>query len=324
LATVALKVGTFNLNNLFSRFDFEADVGTATTSTVTTKTSFTFADPSGFRERTYQGRLVKGKPDAQRKLLASRIREMDLDVLGLEEVEDIDTLREFNSVDLGGLYRNVVLVEGNDPRLIDVALLSKHPLGAVTSWAHLADPLDDTRPVFSRDLLQVEVLTDSRARRRLTVFVNHLKSHYVPFNAPDPAAEEAKANRLRKRQCEVAAGVIAAVVRADSRYVVLGDMNDSEDSEWLAPLVQSPRLGLVSGLTHAIETRPAPGKDPPPTSLWTERFKPSGKPPVYTLMDQVWLSPALAPALQEAFIGRRTKVSGDGSDHDPSWVVLDI
>jgi len=321
---MTLKIGTFNLNNLFSRFDFEADVATATTSTVMTRTSFTFADPSGFRERRYQGKLVKGKPGTERKQLAARIAEMDLDVLGLQEVEDIDTLKEFNRVDLGGLYPYVVLVEGNDPRLIDVALLSKHPLGAVTSWSHLADPADPGRPVFSRDLLQVEVLTENRKRRRLTVFVNHLKSHYVPFNAADPAAEQARANELRKRQCDVAAGVIDAVVRADSRYVVLGDMNDAEDSEWLAPLVRSPKLGLVSGLTHARETRPAPGSAPPPTTLWTERFKPSGKPPVYTLMDQVWLSPALAPSLSEAFIGRRSKVRGDGSDHDPSWVVLDI
>jgi exonuclease III len=41
-------------------------------------------------------------------------------------------------------------------------------------------------------------------------------------------------------------------------------------------------------------------------------------------MDQVWLSPALAPKLQDAFIGRRSKLGGDGSDHDPSWIVLDI
>jgi exonuclease III len=41
-------------------------------------------------------------------------------------------------------------------------------------------------------------------------------------------------------------------------------------------------------------------------------------------MDQVWLSPALATKLDGAFIERRTKLGGDGSDHDPSWVVLQI
>jgi exonuclease III len=41
-------------------------------------------------------------------------------------------------------------------------------------------------------------------------------------------------------------------------------------------------------------------------------------------MDQVWLSPALAAKQTDAFIERRTKVSGDGSDHDPAWVTLAI
>ena len=50
-------------------------------------------------------------------------------------------------------------------------------------------------------------------------------------------------------------------------------MNDPEDSPWLEPLVQSTALKLVSGLANAKETRPAPGNTPPPTVLWTERFK---------------------------------------------------
>ena len=39
-------------------------------------------------------------------------------------------------------------------------------------------------------------------------------------------------------------------------------------------------------------------------------------------MDQVWLSAALKPKQTGAFIDRRTRLSGDGSDHDPSWVTL--
>lgn len=156
------------------------------------------------------------------------------------------------------------------------------------------------------------------------MFVNHLRSHFVPFNSPDPVAEGKRANEHRKRQCEAAARIIDAMMRPDSAYLVVGDMNDPEDSEFLKPLVQSTKLKLVSGLADATETQPAPGKTPPPTVLWTERFKASGKDPVYTLMDQVWLSPSLAPKLQTAFISCRSKMGGDGSDHDPSWVVLDF
>jgi hypothetical protein len=182
----SLKVGTFNLNNLFSRFNFEADISTAETSTVETKTTFTFADPAGFKLRKYKGRLVKEKPAAERKLIADRIKRMDLDVLAVQEVEDIDTLRQFVREDLNGLYRHSVLIEGNDPRLIDVGLLSKRPLRGVTSWQHVVDPLDPSQPVFSRDLLQVQVLKQNLQDVLLTIFVNHLKSHYVPFDVVDP------------------------------------------------------------------------------------------------------------------------------------------
>jgi endonuclease/exonuclease/phosphatase family metal-dependent hydrolase len=321
-----VTVGTFNLNNLFSRFDFSADVSTAGASDVKVeeRTAFSFDDPTGFKLRTYQGRLVKGKPDKERKLIASRIKRMDLDVLAVQEVEDIDTLRQFVREDLGGLYRHVVLIEGNDPRLIDVGLLSKLPLGGVTSWQHTPDPADPGQPVFSRDLLEVEVLAEDRRRRLLSVFNTHLKSHFVPFTAPDPDAEQTRANELRRRQCEVAAAIISARTRPNASFVVVGDMNDPPDSPFLAPLVGDTKLKLSSGLTDAKETRPGPGSPPPPTTMWTERFKASGNPPVYTLMDQVWLSGRLAAKQTAAFIDRRTKVGGDGSDHDPSWVVLDL
>jgi endonuclease/exonuclease/phosphatase family metal-dependent hydrolase len=323
---VQVAVGTFNLNNLFSRFDFRADVSTASASTVKVeeRRSFSFDDPSGFKLRTYLGKLVKGKLAAERGLIAERIKRMDLDVLAVQEVEGIDTLRQFVRDDLGGLYRHIVLIEGNDPRLIDIGLLSKLPIGGVTSWQHVPDPLSPGQPVFSRDLLQVEILSPSRRQRLFTVFNNHLKSHYVPFNAPDPDAERQRANELRQPQSEVAAAIIAAQMRPNSRFVVVGDMNDPPDSPFLAPLAAAPKLNLAFGVSQPQETRPGPGDPPPPSRAWTERFKPTGKPPVYTLMDQVWLSPALAAKQIGAFIERRTKVSGDGSDHDPAWVTLDL
>jgi hypothetical protein len=73
-------------------FDFSADVSTARQSTVKTTTSFQFEDPSGYKLRKYQGTLVRGKPEAERKLFAQRIKQMDVDVLAVQEVEDIDTL----------------------------------------------------------------------------------------------------------------------------------------------------------------------------------------------------------------------------------------
>src|SRR5581483_10917371 len=135
-----MRVASFNLNNLFSRFDFAADVDSIPPSgpaPVKITTGLDPNDPEHAKFRTFKGRLVKGKPAPERAKLAGRIAAMDADVLAVQEVEDVTTLTAFASTDLGGLgYKHIVLVEGNDERLIDVGILSRFPIGAVTSWRH--------------------------------------------------------------------------------------------------------------------------------------------------------------------------------------------
>jgi endonuclease/exonuclease/phosphatase family metal-dependent hydrolase len=321
-----VAIGTFNLNNLFSRYNFQGKLDALRDgeSEVESTVTFAFSDSRRFRLRTFRGRLVRGKPDAERAALVACIRAMDADVLAVQEVEDIDTLNQFARTELAGLYPHRVLVEGNDPRLIDLGVLSKLPIGAVTSWQHAVHPDASGERVFGRDLLEVEILAPNRRRKLFTLFNNHLKSHFVPFDE-DPEEGARRANERRRRQAESAAGIVAARTRPNSSYVVLGDMNDPPDSEWLAPLVGDARLGLADALTAPTETRPPKPDDPPPPSpAWTHRFKPRGRPAEYELYDQIWLSSALAGKQIGAFIDRRTKHGGDGSDHDPAWVVVEV
>jgi endonuclease/exonuclease/phosphatase family metal-dependent hydrolase len=101
------------------------------------------------------------------------IRELEADVLALQEVENVDTLKHFRAVALGGrkAYPYVAGIDGNDPRLIDVAVLSRLPITRVRSYQHL---LDGTSTVFSRDCLEVDVTLPGGGS--LTLYVNHLKS----------------------------------------------------------------------------------------------------------------------------------------------------
>jgi exonuclease III len=79
----------------------------------------------------------------------------------------------------------------------------------------------------------------------------------------------------------------------------------------------------VSTRSQAHETAPAPHDTPQPaTPIWTHRYKESHQPAHYELFDQIWLSPSLATKQTAAWIQRRTKLSGDGSDHDPAWIEL--
>jgi hypothetical protein len=76
---VSFSIGTFNLNNVVSRFDFTADLDTADTAdptltTVSEPTSFSSSDPHEFKLRTYEGRLVKEKPALVLDLLPAPTR----------------------------------------------------------------------------------------------------------------------------------------------------------------------------------------------------------------------------------------------------------
>jgi endonuclease/exonuclease/phosphatase family metal-dependent hydrolase len=68
-----------------------------------------------------------------------------------------------------------VVVNGNDPRCIDVAICSRLPIRRISSWRFWPDPAG--APVFSRDLLQAEIRIPGGTP--LQVFVNHLKSNFI-------------------------------------------------------------------------------------------------------------------------------------------------
>jgi endonuclease/exonuclease/phosphatase family metal-dependent hydrolase len=286
---------------------------------------YEFSDPQNYRIRTYRGRLVEAKDADDTDTIAQRNITMDVDVLAVQEVENIDVLRQFNRENLGGLYPYQVLIEGNDPRLIDVGVLSKLPIGAITSFQ---TAVHDERPnitVFGRDLLEVEILNATRSRKLFTLYNNHLKSHY----GDDENGGQGRVDNdtRRRQQAEMIAEIVADRTRPNSKYVITGDMNDPPAAAPLHAMLPIEGNQLVDGLAQPQETRPAKaeaGGHDPQSPRWTHRFKPTGQPPEHELFDQIWLSPSLAPALQGAFIDRRTKHGGDGSDHDPAWVVLDL
>jgi endonuclease/exonuclease/phosphatase family metal-dependent hydrolase len=323
-----VKVGTFNLNNLFSRFNFQAEIADMPAKEEAITISYQFADPSGYRIRSFKGRLIKTKSPQARAAIIERIKRMDLDVLAAQEIEDIDTLRRFNADELGGIYRHLVLVEGNDERFIDVAVFSKLPLGGITSHQKATHPDEPNREIFSRDLLEVEVLDKARKKRLFTLYNTHLKSKFVdPTQFETPAeleAEIARANTRRRQQAETINAILKLQMHPTQPYILVGDMNDTPDSEPLTAF-SDPRVGMINALANPDETRPAKKDNPPPaTKAWTHRFKESGQPARYELFDQIWISPVLEPALKKAMIDRRTKHAGDGSDHDPAWIELEL
>jgi hypothetical protein len=52
---------TFNLNNLFSRYNFQGEIQAIAAGDNTVEALYEFTDPTSYRLHTFMGRLVKGK-----------------------------------------------------------------------------------------------------------------------------------------------------------------------------------------------------------------------------------------------------------------------
>lgn len=170
------------------------------------------------------------KPRDQLEHLAQSIESLNADVVALEEVENRDYLQRFVDVFLPTMgYSEVELIEGNDMRGIDVALLSRVPLGPVRSNRHLrfVGPDGVTRR-FQRDALAVTV--EPEGGQPLEIWVVHLKSK-------SGGAEESEPIRIAEAQ-EIRRMLDKRLVDdAEARILVAGDFNDTFDSTSLKTIV---------------------------------------------------------------------------------------
>ncbi len=147
------------------------------------------------------------------RMTAKVITEIDADILAIIEAEDRTSLIRLNDELLGGMYRHVMLVDGNDERGIDVGIMTKtgFPIRLIRSNV---DAEDDQGTVFSRDCCEFAVGTPSGAVLR--VLVNHFKS------------QSGGGGSQRKRQATKVRGIVEELVNDGDRVLVLGDLNEGQ------------------------------------------------------------------------------------------------
>lgn len=197
---MSLRLATFNVENLMNRFDF-----------------------SGFRNELYEDRSLAlydirseaeyraleqaravAHTDDTRQLTALAIAATRADILCLQEVDNLPALNAFEYGYLfkmvGAGYRQKTLIEGNDSRGIDVALLARpetrdgQPIDIVRTRSHapltfaeagLHTPalaelrIEPQERVFRRDCLEVDLRIGGRP---LTLYLVHFKSMGSPRN----------------------------------------------------------------------------------------------------------------------------------------------
>ena len=135
----------------------------------------------------------------------------------------------------------------------------------------------------------------------------------------------AKNGERRRKQANAISEIIKSVTRPNSSFILLGDMNDTPGSEFLEEFTLDAELSFTNALANMIEVGEMNHtKYPPDNHFWTHRFNPQSGVYHYNLYDQIWISNALTDNLSGAWVARRERVGGDGSDHDPVWIELEI
>lgn len=223
-----LRVATFNAENLFARYKFRENF-----------------DPLRADGFTINDLAFEVSDEDSKKITAQAIREMDSDIICLQEVENLMVLERFNSRYLGKLkYKYRLLIDGHDPRQIDVAVLSRYPFGTIRTYRDERAPDNPNSWLFSRDCLEVEVKVN---RKTLALYVNHLKSMIGGRDATK-----------KRREDQVARVVEIVQERWEDRgyagnFIILGDLNDYDDADTsLKGFLSHPHLeNLVNRLPEA-------------------------------------------------------------------------
>lgn len=271
IAAAPFRIASYNVKNLFDDID----------------------DPNTADEGT------PAKPKAEQKALAAVIDASDVDVLSLQEVENLEVLTEFR--DTHGLaeeYPHLVLIEGNDRRGIDVALMSKYPITNVKSHKDEVFEVPGQEPRgFLRDLLQADIEVPQYGPVRF--FSAHLASKIGGD----------RADAMREAEAKAARAIIKEEVRdfPGQRYVVMGDFNDTPDSKAVSILRHKDEdgWGLVDGFRENPEAVSYPTSE--------KTAKKWG----YKRIDHILLSPEMAATQVSSSVFQHPR-SEAASDH---WMV---
>ncbi len=198
-ATVNIKLGLYNVENLFLMFDHPVPANFDT-----------LAEDQWQKLSTS---VYDNKPLNKCLEIAKIIKENKPDIMMFCEVGGLESLKNFNALFLNNSY-SCVLLEGNSNRNIDVGYLIKKDLSfyydvvsnkhrpinflyphEVTSQAH-GFKIKAPSHTFSRDLVELRLFSSNREKPFLIILLTHLKSRLDPERI-DPGGAERRAAELK-------------------------------------------------------------------------------------------------------------------------------
>lgn len=185
--------------------------------------------------------LIQEPINHESMLMTARVfRDVNADIFGVVEAENRPALKEFSDkivTSVSGIsYDNVMLIDGNDARGIDVGIYYRREVSLDFIRSHVSDRDANGRTIFSRDCAEYQFATASG--QRLLVMVNHFKSKSGAPSSCD-ARRKAQANRVREiYEQRLSEGI--------EHIAVIGDLNDAPKNSPLEPLITGTTLKDIS------------------------------------------------------------------------------
>lgn len=259
-----LTIGTFNVENLMSRVDFATPERPEHE-----EPEVLLFDLLGKEDyRLLKAALMLAKADDMRQITAQAIDELDADILCLQEVESLALLDRFNEQYLrktpGGAYTHLYLVEGNDRRGIDVAVMSRaafplsvrshrhlkiRDLARLGAWRQRLGPDLNEYHERNRDRLERSAFNRDCLEIRLEVPGAELTILNCHFKSMAPERGRTRPERL------IEAMAVRQVIEERfpdpqaAQWLVVGDLND-HDAEIIARRLRGDADPLDAGETR--------------------------------------------------------------------------
>ncbi len=316
---MSLRIATFNIENLMTRFDFTGFRNQLRADRVLRL--FDIRSEAEY-QRLEEARTISHTDDT-RQLSALAIAEADADILCLQETDNMVALQAFEYGYLfkmvGSGYRHKYLVEGNDSRGIDVAVMMRdetrdgdriecldvkshadityHEFGLYTPA--LAATEAPNNKVFRRDCLEIDLLIGGRP---LTLYVVHFKSM-------GPAREGLDGRQATMPVRIAEASAVRRIIEnrfgigktADKNFLICGDMNDYQEKivilgdrrNGYSFQPQAEPESALDIFTHDGFVENAVARRPE-LDRWTLYHTRGPEERHLCQLDYIWLSPALA------------------------------
>jgi endonuclease/exonuclease/phosphatase family metal-dependent hydrolase len=199
-----------------------------------------------------------------------------------------------------------MVIDGNDDRGIDVGLMTKDGFDIGLMQSHIHDLKPDGSPVYSRDCPEYAVTTPTG--ELIWLLPNHFKSKFGGNDAASIAKREAQAARTAEIYQRLRDS-------GQDNVVVLGDLNDTPDSEPLQPLLAGTDLQDIS-----VHPRFDVGEFNVPASNTNRGIGTYGLGNDNDKIDYLLLSPALFDRVTAAGLFRKGAWPGS---RPPRWEVYD-